>query len=304
MVRSRLFVAFVGAVFVLSGQPALAQSPPVLVYAWPADSVLAHLKPGQEVPMRLGTNGNLTAITLSSAGMASYSYPSSQPRAALKVQARISGIVPRDNPTTCNTTFVKTLGKAWALVGQTYSTSRYINEYFDYSSGASSELGIGVSASGAFGTFTSAGTESTESTVEVTYPGQAGAKYTYFKSRFRLGKYKTVCRWRGGSATSYSSRVTNFSGGASLARPSSAPHTPSAYCDPYLNGSTFTLHKTHAIVWSNGLDTAGMIGIDLSASTGYSTDSRIQYTIHKNGATVCGTGGDAGGPHPYQVVGH
>lgn len=48
-----------------------------------------------------------------------------------------------DNIIRCSTNFEHTLGKAWTIVGQTYSTSRYVNEFFNDTAGASSELGVG-----------------------------------------------------------------------------------------------------------------------------------------------------------------
>jgi hypothetical protein len=75
-----------------------------------------------------------------------------------------------DNPTICHTWFLRTLGKAWTVVGQTYSTATRINSSFTFTSGAESTLGVGVSRSGTYGSYSSSGTNSASSDVTIDYP--------------------------------------------------------------------------------------------------------------------------------------
>jgi hypothetical protein len=60
------------------------------------------------------------------------------------------------------------------------------------------------------------------------------------------------------------------------------------YCEGELANSTLTKEKTAAYNNSAGIGTAGIIGIELSAQTGYSAETKIDYAFHAQGHLWCG----------------
>lgn len=78
--------------------------------------------------------------------------------------------------------------------------------------------------------------------------------------------------------------------------------TPRAtYCETYFAGSGFMKRTSTATTFSTGASTSGIIGINLSARTGYSTSAKITFSFTKDRA-LCGTNGHAVGTPGRLVV--
>lgn len=203
---------------------------------------------------------------------------------------------PLDNPEQCLTSYKSSSGNHWDIVGQTYNDSSSDNNRFYFEDGSTSTLGIGVSLSDDYGTWSASGSQTSSKSYAIGFPEQLGAHGEYFKTEFHEGYYSTHCVWTGGSSTTYSYRNNGFSGGAA----SSGASIPSAgYCTGVEDKADIHIHTSQAITWSNGLDTSASLGISLNTDTGYSTDAELAYYFHHNGY-LCGTNNFAGSS--YQVV--
>ncbi|MGX9889955.1 DNRLRE domain-containing protein [Streptomyces sp. NPDC002276] len=175
----------------------------------------------------------------------------------------------------CSGTLKKKLGEHWVIAGQTYSATTGVQHSFEYSRGADSSLGVGVSATGAYGSFTGSGSISKSNSMTIGMGGRGSTISQHYEVRAR-GYY-------GGAKTS-------------------AAYIPTAkHCAYYQKDTHFTRTTSHAITWTDGASLADVIGIDLSVETGYSSDATVDYTFNAN-RCLCGTGGAVGGKHPYNFV--
>ncbi|MFF4507634.1 hypothetical protein [Streptomyces sp. NPDC001401] len=202
----------------------------------------------------------------------------------------------------CVTQLKKKLGAQWAIVGQTYSSTTGVDHKLVYTDGASSSLGIGVSASGKFGSYKRGGTNSKSSTSTTRYPTFGNHAGVYYKTKFQYGKYLVTCTsadsgsWH--QTQHYEVRAMSYAGGATH---SSASIPTATHCYAYEKGSTFTKKRSNAVTWTNGASLSDIIGVDLSAETGYTSDATVSYKFNAT-RHLCGTGGDPGGTHPYDFV--
>jgi hypothetical protein len=100
-------------------------------------------------------------------------------------------------PKACSSTLVKNYGPRWVLVGQTYSSTTKVSHTFVYARGASSTLGVGVSASGDFGSFEQGGTVSKANTPTTSFPTYGDHHGVYYKTQFVYGEYHISCAYPG-----------------------------------------------------------------------------------------------------------
>jgi hypothetical protein len=193
--------------------------------------------------------------------------------------------VPLDK--SCYAGLVQNLGLAWGIVGQVFHNMSGVTSDFSYMGGASSSLGIGYSVSGALGSWKSSGTNAKSSAYEENFPTQGDYAKKYLWSKFEYGKYRVHCD---GStyAYHYEVRAKQWAGGGGLTSVSSSP--TATYCVPKPAGSTYSLASTKSITYTNGADVSKWIGIDLSASTGYSSAAKISGKYGPRGQ-LCGTNG-------------
>ncbi|MGW2518067.1 DNRLRE domain-containing protein [Streptomyces sp. NPDC001617] len=201
----------------------------------------------------------------------------------------------------CTGTLTKDLGPKWVIVGQTYSATTGVKHTLSYTKGSSSSLGVGTSATGAYGSFEASGSVSKESSVTNDYPDYGNHKGVYYKSEYDYGKYKMACVSGGhGSVITYhyEVRARYYYGGEKIV---SAKTPKATTCAPYPDGAKFTRTSSKAITWTDGASTGDAIGINLSAETGYSSETTVVYTFKAN-RYICGTGGAPGSSHPYNFV--
>ncbi len=195
----------------------------------------------------------------------------------------------------CSTVFKADLGDRGVWVGGHYSNKSSISHDLTYSRGATSTLGVGVSSSGAFGSYKASGTATASSTAEEGYPSSTGRQHDY--TNFDYGKYAVTCD---GIPISYTVRVRYFSGGAWTYAPTSSP--TATYCVYQEKGSHFTISSTSAYSYASGADTSGAIGIDLSSQTGYSSTAKISFSFNSN-SNLCGTNAKPGQGTARRLVG-
>lgn len=199
----------------------------------------------------------------------------------------------------CSTQLLKNLGPKWVIIGQTYSATTGVSHTLTYSRGASSTLGVGVSGSGAYGSFEQSGTNAKSTTITNEYPSYGNHRGAYYKTEFSYGKYHIHCSYsKYNERDYYEVRAKGYYGGENVTR----AYIPKAtHCAKYLNGGKFTRTTSKAITWTDGASLGDAVGINLSAETGYSTDATVVYSF-KADRYICGTGGAPGGSHPYNFV--
>jgi hypothetical protein len=193
---------------------------------------------------------------------------------------------------TCGTYLDRNLGPAWVNVGYGYIAGSGATMKFTYNSGASSSLGVGFSTTGAVGTFSASGTSSASSTATVTFPSTTSFKV--WKTQFNYGVYATICSDAGGLPyTYYQARADSYVGGSSVQTVTGYPAYGSN-CTSFVAGSTFTKSTTAAYNSSVGAATAPLFGINVSASTGYTSTASLKFTFTAT-KSLCGTNGYPGG---------
>ena len=186
----------------------------------------------------------------------------------------------------CSSTLETLYSPSWAVVGEAHNHSAS-STVFTYTQGASSTLGVGISSSGAYGSFSASGSSTKSASATVGFPTVNANTHRYFKTQFRYGRYRVLCvdYSTGWPTTWYEARVKDWIGGQSL---TNATEPSATYCTSYLAGGYFERTTGSAVNWTNGLQISGSIGINLSAKTGYSTTAKTRYNFSANGS-LCGT---------------
>jgi len=186
----------------------------------------------------------------------------------------------------------------WDLIGQVYNTVGGVAQTWSYEQGAESTLGVGVSASGNYGSFHASGSSSVSTDSLTTWPRISGMAYTYLDTEWQAGRYHIYCAQsgRGGAVKEdyYEVRAYDFAGGSQIRNiPSS--YTPQAtYCVKETAGSTFDKNTTTNITWSDGWHLGPVIGLDVETTSGYTTKTGIHFYFYYS-YHLCGTNGYPGG---------
>ena len=190
---------------------------------------------------------------------------------------------PNGCPST-GTRLVKKLGDRWVNVGNVFSRGQGKHLKFTYSGSADSSLGVGVSATGTYGSFSSGGTVTRERTLGVGWPLYKKPKSRYLDTLFSYGKYCTTVRSPGPSF-SWKVKAIRHEGGT---RHREAVFPSASKCVRYYSaGSESSKTTSNAMTWSNGAKLGGAIGIDLSSRTGFRTDAYQYWKFVKPGR-LCG----------------
>ena len=323
-----------GVITDLSGAPA-PEGQLVTIQAWPAQQTLSALKDGEAVK-KLPVGYALTAadgsfdLKVSAAGalnqyknrdgvmnfevvsfgpdyLSAYMFPATpESDAKSRKPIALTPVIPieprfideQDGISKgCLTTKKSSLGPVWVSVGYGYIASGATMK-FSYTSGASSQVGVGISASGIAGTFTASGTSSVSSTATVTFPSTNGFKV--WKTQFVYGKYNTLCIVGAFVVDDYYTAVADsYAGGTSVQTVTGYP--TANYCNSYVSGSSFTKSTTAAYTSSVGAATSSLLGVNLSATTGYSSAAKLTFTSTA-ARSICGTTGYPGGSPSRLVV--
>jgi hypothetical protein len=224
---------------------------------------------------------NLELITSSPAGFAELSFhrqlaaprmDSSTLMAPQTANLRLmpASVIPRSRHIQCGQLHeVHSYGARTTTVGATYSHVPGVRMHFTYGNGQSSSLGVGVSSSGADGTWSQSGTHSVSSDSSESFPTFSGATSKQDRTEFVYKEFRVEC---GGLQT----QATSFAGGATTA----ATSPPSAgFCVTQAVGTTFTKHSTSAYTFTGGVSLSGPLGINLSVQTGYSSRAELVLVL-------------------------
>jgi len=191
--------------------------------------------------------------------------------------------VAADKIPVCLTQVIATYNLRLNLIGEVY-TGPHTTGDLQYLNGSSSELGVGYSASGTYGSWSWNGTQSASSTTTIDFPTQGTNKRTVFQSNFGWQKHRFTCAGQ----ISYRLRPYQFQGGTAQYTAASAPSA--TYCTSYLSGSVFTKDTATAQGFNNGAKVGTIIGIDLYTRTGFTTNTKIKFTFVSAGS-LCGSNG-------------
>lgn len=202
---------------------------------------------------------------------------------------------------TCTKTKLKELPAREGIVGQYYSTLGKASHWkstdkgsavwseFHYGEGADSAIGVAVSDSGKYGSFSQSGTKSKDSSGLVgfghDYNDGGWLHQTYFDS----ARYRSTCPetswytvepdgWRGGSDPD-----------PQVAAPVPSNTNNKDNCVTYGANTSYKQDSTSAVTWTNGYDLMGPIGINVSIHTGYNKSASLKIQFNTR-SWLCGRG--------------
>jgi hypothetical protein len=124
----------------------------------------------------------------------------------------------------------------------------HVQQSFTYTNGQSSTLGVGISPTGSFGTFTVGGTKSTSSSFTQTFPS-FGRGFIGYRTKFRVAKYGKVCQRHNGYVQ-FKVASNGYAGGDNIVHPSEPGGTNR--CEPEMSGSQVQTANEEAVTWSAG----------------------------------------------------
>ena len=191
-------------------------------------------------------------------------------------------------PIYCTSTLKQLYSPVWVLVSELYP-GPHATVDFTYAAGAQSTLGVGVSVSGSAGSFSQGGKITVGSSGSVNFAAVPQNQRRVEETQWRYAKWDVSCP----TAPHYEARPYSWVGGSTYYTPASTPSAP--YCTPYLAGDRPSIDQHRAIEWSNGVRISGIIGVDLSTTTGFTTKAAQQWTFLSNGR-LCGTN-----DYPFQA---
>jgi hypothetical protein len=324
--------------FTVSGTVTGASGPVrVLLYAWPSAAVVRSLRPGQRVPLRplgeqttstgqyaLNVNPamlprgivNMEVTAFGGGSMTAHSFtrdhvatsggtvlatPFGPAQMAPQVASlRLPATAPP--PPLCLSPelfFQRNLGAKNVVVGATYSKAANITTKFSYNVDQSSSLGVGMSASTAFANFSESGTYGISSTAGEDFAPFHGVGSHSHQTQFRYGLYRWRCAapHAGSYWANYQTQPFDYAGGARS--PGANPNFRATFCQLQETNSTFHLSRTAAYTFSGGVSISSVIGINLSAQTGYDQGASLSYTVTRGPARwLCGKNNNPGGANP------
>lgn len=207
-----------------------------------------------------------------------------------------------DKTDVCGETLVANYGSKAVTVGATYTGGSGRTGEFTYTSGASSQLGVGFSTSGVYGSFSSSGTISRSSTDQVEYSAGTGGRA--YKTYFKYGKYSQWCypiyNPSQKSVYAYKVHASGFAGGGYVA---SASVPSASHCVPLGNGLSYSKTNTASTTFSSGASLSSTIGINLSSKTGYTSSAWVKYkNTSGSSRNLCGVYDVPGGSPGWIVL--
>lgn len=177
----------------------------------------------------------------------------------------------------------------WVVVGTFFSTYSNSKASFTTSSGATSELGLAYSVTGTKGSFKQTSTTTRTADTVTDWDSENGKRNRGYQQQWRYDKvriqycsvkegycYKTVYQWEPKGATAGDKYYS--------------PGTPSATkCTSRTGTAAWSASSQKAVNWSNGVDLASVVGINLSSRTGYTASTKITLKSGMGKHRACGT---------------
>ncbi|MFI5734109.1 hypothetical protein ACIA49_28600 [Kribbella sp. NPDC051587] len=204
----------------------------------------------------------------------------------------------------CTVTLVESYGARWTFIGVHYNDTTKVTTDFGYVRDATSELGVGLSATGKQGSFKASGTMARSTNGSINFDTVGDFQDRYRKTQFRYGKYRVICTRPGGIPVPYyEARATAWVAASDSWKPKGSPKIDYANnCAKQQANVTVTMANTRAVTFSNGVTIGAEIGIELSSRTGYSRTSTVAYRFNASGRQLCGTTGAPGDEAPTTLL--
>jgi len=163
---------------------------------------------------------------------------------------------------------IETYPAQWVNVGHILIANYGYTEQFIYTAGATSAIGVGISSTGNYGTYSAGGTVSRNSTCTIAFPLYTAPTTRFMDSMYVFKKYRCYFGfWY------YCVRAEGFAGGARTSRICYYP-TSGIYYTEYPAGCTVTIDTGIAKTWEDGAKVSYLIGINLSSRCGYSSNAK------------------------------
>ena len=191
----------------------------------------------------------------------------------------------------CGWTQIKTFKPSWTKLESTFSTMSHTTENFTYTQGSSSNLGVGVSSTGKKGSFTGEGSAAFSSTATQHFAPRGGKTGVDYETEFIRAESGFHCATAGPATKkkkkkyiSYRVQTVSYAGGTKGVK---AKAPKATWCVHYEKNSGYEKSTTSAFEFSTGY-TIPVLGLSLSAQTGYDTDAKTNYHFGQAGY-LCGT---------------
>lgn len=226
---------------------------------------------------RVARRGALVSVGSASAGPVTADiHMMAVPKSALSA-------VPEDfNICFTTTKKIREIGEELVDVGGLYSLTPDGKMQLTYTAGSSTTIGIGVSAAlpGGVGSFSTGGAFTETSSGTEKFPAIVG-KIVNEQTPYSFGEYTNVC----GLLHQVQPEVWATGRNTVNANP-----PPVDKCGENLGrGGTFTRNTGTAGTFNAGVDLKKVIGISLSAQSGYNKQVSIKYTAPSEGGFLCGS---------------
>jgi hypothetical protein len=297
----------------------------LLLVEWPSGSALAKAPVGQKIPLRVlghatSVNGtykigsnvslpkgihNLEILARSSTARGAFGFPRKIVRRGRSLVAVAVNGSASTGPVTANIHMMALpksaqspsrhpsnpyclpgaikhaeLGKRLVTVGALYSEEGQGTTQETYSAGSNTTLGIGLSVSGDIGSVSFGGTFTQTSSGSEPFPVLTN-KSVLEQTPYRFGTY-IGCGLSQVVAEAWATGQNKV-----FVQP---PDFPFKNCGGNIgNGQSFTRKSGTAGTFKAGVNLKKVIGINLSAQSGYNTQVNIQYVAGPTGGFMCGT---------------
>jgi hypothetical protein len=183
--------------------------------------------------------------------------------------------------------------QVWTNVGRiSAQTPNGYSAVFSNSTGTTTHLGVGVSASGSFGSFTSSGSTTQTSGVTTTWPALTSGTGATYSTQFSYGRYEGRGCFSGPIVPPkrYFVEAYQHWGGQ---KTESLLTFADNYCASYSAGGSVTVDSGWGENYMNSAKIGSQIGTDLSASQAYTQSAKFTVSLTQN-RQVCGEKGPLG----------
>lgn len=234
-----------------------------------------------ESKLTTGSNGNVEQVLA-----AVVVRPATAVRVRPATAVRSLNLVPLDDPSSCTSTYI-TRYSFTTNIASTYVNTTGIKATVTYVNGTSSSLGVGVSSTGANGSFSASGTSTVSHTTETHYPTMTAKQSYKYTTDMRYNKTHVVCKdSRTGAviSNSYEVAVASQDGGASYAGIGLATFS---HCKPYLAGTGQKKDSGTAYDFTTGVSAGSILGTNLSSQTGWNR-SASEDLVGNHSFHICG----------------